>query len=76
MFFYQVIEEKLYTADIGAYISFGLKVIFATHGVYLELLRVSDISTDKSKVARLAALCTKGQVRPIHLADVIEDSLT
>ena len=75
MFFYQILEENLFREDIGSYTSFGLKVIYATYGIYLEVLRISDVSTDKLKVARLASLCTRGQVSPIHIIDVAEDYL-
>jgi hypothetical protein len=73
VYFYQVIKEEFYRGDIGDYVSFGIRVIYATYGIYCEVLRVSDISPDKHNVSELASLCTKAQLRPIHLLDVIED---
>ena len=75
MFLYQVINETLYHVDIGSYISYGLRVIFLSYGIYKEVQKISDISTDEKKVALLAELCTKNQLSPIHLLDVIEDFL-
>lgn len=73
MFSYQVIEENLYHVDIGSYFSYGLRVIFLSYGIYKEVQRISDISTDEKKVILFAEICTKNQLSPIHLLDVIED---
>ena len=75
MFLYQVIKETLYHEDIGSYISYGLKVLFLSYGIYEEITKVSDISIDRNAVTLLAEQCTKGQLYPVHLMDVIEDFL-
>lgn len=75
MYFYQVIKEEFYHEDIGDYVTFGLKVVFATYGVYSEILKISDISTDKNSVVKLADLCNRNQVSPLHILDVIQDRL-
>ena len=73
MFVYQVVEERFYDADIGKYISFGLIVLYTTYGEYREIMKVSDISTDRERVELLADRCRRYQLHPIHLMDVIED---
>lgn len=40
-----------------------------------ELIRVSDVSTDKNKVENLIALCNEEHLDPVHIYDVIEDFL-
>ena len=74
MYFYQLIKEEFFHEDIGRYTSFGIRVIYATYGVYCELMRISDISADKERVLSLADLCTKSQLSPIHIFDVVSDS--
>ena len=39
-------------------------------------MSVSDISTEAKKVVRLADLCSKEQLFPIHFYDVIENFLS
>ena len=68
---YIPVKEALYSQELGYYCSFGIEVI--EQG--LPRLKVTDISTDGDFVAELAQRCTVGQLDPIHLYDVIEDSL-
>ncbi len=42
---------------------------------WVKLNSVSDVSVDKSFVANLCKLFTDNQLDPIHLTDVLEDSL-
>lgn len=74
MYLYQTYEEKLNNPDIGSYISFGIIVLSENNTHKEELFRVSDVSADKSFVENLASLCTKEQLDPIHIYDVIEDN--
>ena len=51
-----------------------------TYGIALadgsDLIQsVSDLSSDKQRVERLAELCTQLDLSPEHLSDVIEDFL-
>ena len=75
MLLYLVIEEQLYHEDIGEYTSYGIQGIYATYGVYKEVAFVSDVVCDRKKTAEIAALCTRLQLSPIHLIDVVEDMI-
>ena len=68
---YIPVKESLYSQELGRYFSFGIEV--QEQGP--QRLKVSDISTNESFVAELARRCTSGQLDPIHLYDVVEDSL-
>lgn len=72
MFWYVPFEETLYHPEFGNYRSCGIAVF---QGKEL-LMSVSDISTEAKEVVRLADLCSKEQLFPIHFYDVIEDFLT
>lgn len=76
MFLYLVIKETLFHPDIGSYISYGLRAIFLSGGICQEITKISDISTDSVTVALLAQQCTREQLYPVHLMDVIEDFLS
>lgn len=67
---YIPVREELCTPELGTYVSYGIRAVLASGE---EAASVSDISTDLAFVQRLAALCTLGQLSPIHLRDVVED---
>lgn len=71
MFRYVCVEEFLFNREHGHYRSFGIR---AFHD-YCEVAFLSDISTDVSFVDFMAALCTRLQLDPIHLMDVMEDMI-
>ena len=72
---YIPVEQFLYSPDNGRYCSYGIAAVSLT-ALHCEIvLFVSDISGDRSFVADLAQRCTHGQLDPIHVQDVIEDSL-
>ena len=73
VFIYQVFEEALTSKDNRNYISYGIIGFYATYGVHKEVVRASDVCSDKEKLIHLANMCTKYQLYPIHLMDVIED---
>lgn len=70
-FIYIPVRESLFSRELGHYLSFGL--VASENGVPHS--KVSDISTDESFVTELAQQCSAGYLDPIHLYDVIEDSL-
>ena len=72
MYRYMLIEEELYSPDLGKYHSFGIIALDNTGKV---ITFVSDVSPDKALVEGICNRCTKGQLYPIHLLDVIEDSI-
>ena len=64
-------DETCYDDDIGRYVTYGITVRCDGE----EVLSISDISTDKEKVERLAKLCNDNQLSICHIYDVIEDIL-
>ncbi len=75
MFRYLPIERDHFSPYIGDYHSFGLQVLHSHGGTDEELMLLPDISTDFTFVLRLAQILTSKQLDPIHLLDVIEDSI-
>lgn len=75
MFLYLPIETELDSPYLGRYHSCGLRVLRAVDGWAEEIKLLPDISTDFSFVLHLAELFTHQSLDPIHLLDVIEDSL-
>lgn len=75
MFRYLPFENESHSPCIGSYCTFGLRVLLSQNGIEKEVMLLPDISTDFSFVLRLAELFTRKQLDPIHLLDVLEDSL-
>jgi len=75
MFVYDCVMEKLYDPYIGEYTSFGIAAYSTSQGRRQRVSFISDVSVDADKVARLAELCTAGQLEPCQLMDVVEDTL-
>ena len=69
VYHYSVIEERLYTEELGEYTSFGLLVSGA------QDLRFSDVSPDREFVSALATRFNELQLSPTHLSEVIQDLL-
>lgn len=73
MYLYCAHKEMLFSTYIGNYISYGIEVIYLTNQERKEVLRFSDVSPNEIKVKKVAELCTKEQIEPNQLCDVIED---
>ena len=71
MYQYLVVEETLFHNDIGTYVSYGIIALTEDK----EIVRISDISTNKTMVESMAKSYNDLQLNPIHLYDVIEDAL-
>ena len=54
---------------------YGLLAETLIHGNWEIIAVTSDISLDKSLVERLAETCTRLQLDPIHLMDVVMDAI-
>lgn len=70
-YIYEPIRQTVVSDDLGEYVTYGIRVL--SNGKPLSL--VTDVSTDMDTVERLSALCTKEQLDPIHLMDVISDAI-
>ena len=67
---YVAVEEQLSNEETS-YVSYGISVRCGDE----EIAHVSDISTNRAEIERLAELCTAEELAPEHLGDVIEDFL-
>ena len=75
MYKYLTFKERVTTPGIGTYISYGIKCLKITrHSVYC-IISVSDVSTKPELVKDIVKRCNRGKLSPIHLLDVIEDSI-
>ncbi|MCI8441706.1 MAG: hypothetical protein HFG27_04125 [Provencibacterium sp.] len=75
MFLYLPIEEELHSPELGCYRSFGIAAFWVSEGRMERMGFISDISTLETVVFLLACRCTKNQLYPIHLKDVVEDAI-
>ena len=69
---YQPFAEERYHVDIGPYISYGIEARDERGNVVRS---ISDVSTDRALTASLCERCTINGLDPIHLYDVVEDSI-
>lgn len=72
---YHCIQEQRRNPEIGDYTTYGIAAYSESDGVLEKVQFLSDLSTDPIRVERLAELCTAGQLEPLQLMDVAEDSL-
>lgn len=70
MIYYKVVKQKLFTEELGKYVSYGIRI--HTEGSCFVL---QDVSTNKRELRRMVALCNKHRVDPRHLTEIIEDFL-
>ena len=75
MYQYLPIEEQLFSADLGDYHSFGIVAFKICGGKRQQEAFASDVSTDRDFVEELAERCTAAQLDPIHLKDIVLDSI-
>lgn len=72
---YEMFTEMLDDPCVGKHLTYGIVGYEMVNKNRKELIRVSDVSTDKNKVENLIALCNKECLDPVHIYDVIEDFL-
>ncbi len=72
MYLYLPQKKRLFSADIGYYTTYGIRVWDEVGKLYAT---VSDVSTDETFVCTQCREFTKEQLEPIHLADVLDDIL-
>ena len=68
MFRYVVVQEDLFSPELGWYRSYG---IGAENNKGEQITFVSDVSLEKVFTEEIAKRCTKGQLAPDQLLDVI-----
>lgn len=73
--YYIPLKEQLYHKDIGNYQSFGICVYARRADGWCEVMRISDVSVELDFVIGLCEKCNRMGISPIHLSDVVMDSL-
>ena len=68
MFTYTVFEECILSDELGSYRSYG---ICAKNEAGEVVLSLSDVSVDARVVSDLAERCTRGELSPEQLVDVV-----
>lgn len=68
---YRVFEEVREIEYCGTKTTYGILAVNPEDGT--QLLRVPDVTTEKSLAEKIAAFCTREAVSPIHFFDVLED---
>jgi len=68
-------EEKSLPEIPAPFQTFGIRVISEGENGQQLLQSVSDVSVDREVVESIVALCNREKLEPIHLTDVIEDTL-
>lgn len=76
MFLFRPIKQFLSSPELGDYCAYGIHAFTTTPSGYADAGLVSDVSCDLDFVSFLADRCTRLQLDPVHLLDVVLDSLT
>lgn len=71
MITYRVIEENLQNSEFGSYVAYGISV--CDEDIILNY--ISDVFTEKERAEKLVKLCNKNGLDPIHLREVVEDTI-
>ncbi len=72
MFRYVVVQEDLFSPELGYYRSYG---IGAVNSKGERVAFVSDVSPEKVVAEEIAKRCTRGQLAPEQLLDVVLNSI-
>ncbi len=74
--YYEVYAEEKVLPEVGEYVSYGLRAVRSI-GENSEVIgEISDLTTDEAAARRLAQMCTRCRLDPIHIPEVIEDFLS
>ena len=75
MFQYRPIKQMLFSTELGDYCSYGIRAFSVTQSGSVAVQFVPDVSCDEAFVSLLAEKCTRQQLDPVQLLDVILDAL-
>lgn len=73
---YTVYAEWRSSEDYARYKAYGIACLQESRNGAREVTRIGDISCDGRFVQCLAALCTRLQLRPVHLEDVVINAIS
>ena len=72
MWQYQAFPHVGFQDEIGQYTTYGIRAENETGEVVVQ---IQDVTTDRVLAEDIAQRCTRGQLEPSQLRDVIEDLL-
>lgn len=75
MYKYLVEKETTSNPEIGVYTSYGIKITFVEKQKSKNIKYIPDVFIDEYTANRFAELCTTNNLEPVHIYDVIEDTL-
>lgn len=75
MFLFRPVKQSLSSPELGDYRAYGIRAFTATPTGYTDAGLVSDVSCDLNFVSLLADKCTRLQLHPMQLLDVVLDAL-
>lgn len=75
MFRFRPVKQFLSSPELGDYCSYGIHAFTTTPTGHVDAGLVSDVSCDLDFVSLLADSCTRLQLDPVHLLDVVLDAL-
>ena len=70
-----ILIESSYIVNGIRYNTYGIAHADVSDGCAVILKAIPDLSPNKERVCRLAELCTKLCLSPMHLADIVDDFL-
>lgn len=73
MFKYLSVREEVSNEEVGQYTTFGIKGFEKVGFSWEERIYIPDVTLDKTAAEFLAKICTKEQLEPLHLEDVVID---
>lgn len=72
---YIPVEQSLNSPFTGRYRTYGIAAVDCSVNPHDVLDFIPDVSIDREFVSALADHCTRGELEPIHLMQIIEDSI-
>jgi len=70
---YRVIEESIYSGELGWYTAYGISAYYASTGE--EIAHITDVFLNKADADSLVDQCNRLGLEPVHLPIIIEDAL-
>lgn len=70
---YRMVEEALTDPELGSYTTYGIRAEGPLEDD--SDVQISDVSLSKQVVEELVERCNRLELDPIHLRDVVEDTV-
>ena len=74
MIIYQAVKENHNDMECGTYVSYGIYAVDSRTDQIVK--QVHDVFVSESKAEKFISQCNKYELSPIHLLDVIDDTLS